>query len=43
MDMDHIDGNSKNNVIENVQWLCANCHRLKTALNEDWLPNTCVK
>lgn len=30
LDVDHIDGNHKNNKIENLQTLCANCHRLKT-------------
>ena len=27
LDVDHIDGNSKNNKPENYQTLCANCHR----------------
>jgi predicted HNH restriction endonuclease len=30
LDVDHVDGNRKNNCIENLQTLCANCHRLKT-------------
>ena len=30
LDVDHIDGNRRNNSIENLQTLCANCHRLKT-------------
>lgn len=30
LDVDHIDGNHKNNDPENLQTLCANCHRLKT-------------
>lgn len=30
LDVDHIDGNHKNNDICNLQTLCANCHRLKT-------------
>jgi 5-methylcytosine-specific restriction endonuclease McrA len=30
LDVDHIDGNHKNNALENLQTLCANCHRLKT-------------
>lgn len=33
LDVDHIDGNHKNNDISNLQTLCANCHRLKTFLN----------
>lgn len=32
-DVDHIDGNHKNNDPLNLQTLCANCHRLKTLLN----------
>ncbi len=36
LDVDHIDGDSKNNAPENFQVLCANCHRLKTVLNEEW-------
>ncbi|AUR99099.1 HNH nuclease [Vibrio phage 1.262.O._10N.286.51.A9] len=36
LDVDHIDGNHNNNSPENLQTLCANCHRLKTQLNRDW-------
>ena len=36
LDVDHIDGNRNNNSIENLQTLCANCHRLKTFLNLDY-------
>ena len=36
MDIDHIDGNSKNNDLSNLQTLCANCHRLKTFINRDF-------
>ena len=32
LDVDHIDGDRTNNAIENLQTLCANCHRLKTKL-----------
>lgn len=35
LDVDHIDGNHLNNDVENLQTLCANCHRLKTHLNKD--------
>jgi 5-methylcytosine-specific restriction endonuclease McrA len=35
LDLDHIDGNNKNNELSNLQTLCANCHRLKTKLNRD--------
>jgi len=36
LDVDHIDGDHKNNSPSNLQTLCANCHRLKTYLNKDW-------
>lgn len=35
LDVDHIDGNHKNDAPGNLQTLCANCHRLKTFLNRD--------
>ncbi len=35
LDVDHIDGNNKNNDPVNFQTLCANCHRLKTFLSKD--------
>ena len=35
LDVDHIDGNKKNNDANNLQTLCSNCHRLKTFLNKD--------
>lgn len=35
LDSDHIDGNRQNNAPENIQTLCANCHRLKTYINKD--------
>ena len=37
LDIDHIDGNPSNNDPLNLQTLCANCHRLKTKLNKDWV------
>ena len=40
MDIDHIDGDGTNDVAENLHTLCANCHRLKTQLNRDWLSPT---
>ena len=36
LDVDHIDGNKSNVDEANLQTLCANCHRLKTHINEDW-------
>lgn len=36
LDVDHIDGNHKNNNLSNLQTLCANCHRLKTAIQLGW-------
>ena len=35
LDVDHIDGDRWNNDPSNLQTLCANCHRLKTHLNND--------
>ena len=35
IDIDHIDGNNKNNSPSNFQTLCANCHRLKTFMKKD--------
>jgi len=35
LDVDHIDGDRWNNDPANLQTLCANCHRLKTHLNND--------
>ena len=39
LDVDHIDGNSNNMSIDNLQTLCANCHRLKTYRRKDWKKN----
>jgi len=39
LDVDHIDGNKKNNDLSNYQTLCANCHRLKTYINQDNIKN----
>jgi len=36
LDVDHIDGNKKNNDISNLMTLCANCHRYKTLVNDDY-------
>lgn len=36
LDVDHIDGDHNNNSPDNLQTLCANCHRLKTYLHKDW-------
>lgn len=38
IDIDHIDGNHNNDSKENLQSLCANCHRLKTFLNKNSSP-----
>jgi hypothetical protein len=43
LDVDHIDGDRSNNDIHNLQTLCANCHRLKTHVNEDHLKGRDVK
>jgi len=37
LDVDHRDGDHSNHDPENLQTLCANCHRLKTIENEDHL------
>lgn len=36
LDVDHIDGNHYNNSNDNLQTLCACCHRLKTAKQLGW-------
>jgi len=40
LDVDHINGNHQDNSPDNLQTLCANCHRLKTWLNKDWDKST---
>jgi cytochrome c553 len=35
LDVDHKDGNHSNNSEDNLQTICANCHRLKTVLSGD--------
>lgn len=37
LDVDHIDANHNNNNPDNLMTLCANCHRLKTHLNKDYM------
>ena len=37
LDVDHINGDNKNSSLDNLQTLCANCHRLKTFLNNDYI------
>lgn len=37
LDVDHINGDKKNNSPDNLRTLCANCHRLKTHLNSEHL------
>jgi 5-methylcytosine-specific restriction endonuclease McrA len=37
LDMDHIDGNRNNNDENNLMTLCANCHRLKTHREKDYM------
>jgi 5-methylcytosine-specific restriction endonuclease McrA len=37
LDVDHIDGDSNNNDRCNLKTLCANCHRLKTHRQKDYM------
>lgn len=37
IEIDHKDGNKKNNARENIWSLCANCHRFKTHANNEWM------
>lgn len=36
IEVDHKDGNKRNNNRDNLWSLCANCHRLKTQVNKEW-------
>lgn len=36
LDIDHVDGNKKNNTYSNYQVICACCHRLKSLMCHDW-------
>ena len=36
LDVDHIDGDHNNHKVDNLQTLCANCHRLKSYMNDDY-------
>ena len=36
LDADHINGDPSDNREENIQTLCANCHRVKTIQNKDY-------
>ena len=36
IEVDHRDGNKRNNNKDNLWCLCANCHRLKTHANKEW-------
>lgn len=35
LDIDHIDGNPINNSLDNLQFICPNCHRAKTIFIDD--------
>ena len=35
LEIDHIDGNNKNNDISNLMTLCCNCHAYKSYINND--------
>jgi 5-methylcytosine-specific restriction protein A len=38
-EVDHIDGNRENNLMENLQPLCKQCHSRKTAAEHQWGKN----
>lgn len=39
LDVDHKNGDHQDNTPDNLQTLCANCHRLKTHMNQDYEPS----
>ncbi|QBZ70505.1 HNH endonuclease [Salmonella phage ZCSE2] len=43
LDVDHIDGNHSNDDPSNLKTLCANCHRLKTFVSGDYIPNSALQ
>jgi hypothetical protein len=36
LQIDHIDGNTSNNNLENLMTLCHPCHNIKTTENNEW-------
>ena len=36
LEVDHIDGHSKNNDPDNLQTLCKHCHQIKSVVNKDY-------
>ena len=40
LDVDHVDGDKSSSDPANLQTLCANCHRLKTYRNKDFVNKT---
>lgn len=36
LQVDHVDGNPRNNKVKNLQTLCANCHTYKTHVHRDY-------
>lgn len=45
LELDHIDGNNKNNLISNLRYLCPNCHALTPTYRgkNKALKNKCVE